>query len=120
MVGARPGSDRARPRRSAGVPWASTCPASRITTRSQYSASSMKWVVTVIVTTHFMEEAEYCDRVVILDAGQVLAQGTPADLRGRARSEPGRAPTMEDAFIAIVEEARQGEPDQVVTTGGAV
>jgi ABC-2 type transport system ATP-binding protein len=63
--------------------------------------------VTVIVTTHFMEEAEYCDRVVILDAGRVLAQGTPAELRGRARSEPGRAPTMEDAFIAIVEEARE-------------
>ncbi len=59
--------------------------------------------VTVIVTTHFMEEAEYCDRVVILDAGRVLAQGTPAEIRRRARPEPGREPTMEDAFIAIVE-----------------
>lgn len=76
--------------------------------------------VTVIVTTHFMEEAEYCDRVVILDAGRVLAQGTPAAIRGRARSEPGRTSTMEDAFIAIVEEARQGESAQVVKTGGAV
>ena len=62
--------------------------------------------VTVIVTTHFMEEAEYCDRVAIMDAGRVLAQGTPAEVRRRARPEPGRAPTMEDAFIAIVEEAR--------------
>jgi ABC-2 type transport system ATP-binding protein len=62
--------------------------------------------VTVIVTTHFMEEAEYCDRTVILDAGRVLAQGTPAEVRRRARPVPGRAPTMEDAFIAIVEEAR--------------
>ena len=34
--------------------------------------------VTVLVTTHFMEEAEYCDRVVILDAGQILARGAPA------------------------------------------
>ena len=42
--------------------------------------------VTVIVTTHFMEEAEYCDRVVILDAGRVLAQGTPAEIRGACRS----------------------------------
>jgi ABC-2 type transport system permease protein len=57
--------------------------------------------VTVIVTTHFMEEAEYCDRVAILDSGRVLAQGTPAEIRGRA-------PTMEDAFIAIVEEGRNG------------
>ncbi len=63
--------------------------------------------VTVIVTTHFMEEAEYCDRVAIMDAGRVLAQGTPAEVRGRARPEPGRAPTMEDAFITVVEEARE-------------
>jgi ABC-2 type transport system ATP-binding protein len=62
--------------------------------------------VTVIVTTHFMEEAEYCDRIAILDAGKVLAQGTPAEIRARGRAQAGRDPTMEDAFIAIVEEAR--------------
>ena len=62
--------------------------------------------VTVIVTTHFMEEAEYCDRIAILDAGRVLAQGTPAAIRTRATGI-GREPTMEDAFIAIVEEARE-------------
>jgi ABC-2 type transport system ATP-binding protein len=65
--------------------------------------------VTVIVTTHFMEEAEYCDRVAILDAGRVLAQGTPAEVRRRGRAEPGREPTMEDAFVAIIAEARQRE-----------
>ena len=47
--------------------------------------------VTVIVTTHFMEEAEYCDRVVILDAGRVLAQGTPAEIRRRAQPSRRRA-----------------------------
>lgn len=66
--------------------------------------------VTVIITTHFMEEAEYCDRVVIMDAGRVLVQGTPAEVRRRARPEPGREPNMEDAFIAIVEDARDNEP----------
>ena len=40
--------------------------------------------VTVIVTTHFMEEAEYCDRIAILDAGRMLAEGTPASVRSRA------------------------------------
>ena len=65
--------------------------------------------VTVVVTTHFMEEAEYCDHVVILDAGHVLAQGTPADIRAHARPEPGKLATMEEAFIAIVEEGREGE-----------
>ena len=65
--------------------------------------------VTVIVTTHFMEEAEYCDRVAILDQGRVLAQGTPAEVRARARVEQSRPTRMEDAFIAIVEEARGRE-----------
>jgi ABC-2 type transport system ATP-binding protein len=63
--------------------------------------------VTVIVTTHFMEEAEYCDRVVILDAGQVHAEGTPAEIRARAPARDDREPTMEDAFIAVVEAARR-------------
>ena len=46
--------------------------------------------VTVIVTTHFMEEAEYCDRVAIMDAGRILAQGTPAEIRRRGHAiRPG-------------------------------
>jgi ABC-2 type transport system ATP-binding protein len=65
--------------------------------------------VTAVVTTHFMEEAEYCDRVAIMDAGRMLAQGTPAEIRSRALSEEEREPTMEDAFIAVVEQAREGE-----------
>lgn len=63
--------------------------------------------VTVIVTTHFMEEAEYCDRIVIMDGGRALAEGTPADIRAHAVSADGRQPTMEHAFIAIVEAARR-------------
>jgi ABC-2 type transport system ATP-binding protein len=73
--------------------------------------------VTVIVTTHFMEEAEYCDQVVILDAGRVLAQGTPAAVRRRARPQGGRQPTMEDAFITIVETAREREAARACTGG---
>jgi ABC-2 type transport system ATP-binding protein len=74
--------------------------------------------ITVIVTTHFMEEAEYCDRVAIMDAGQILAQGPPAELRRQAPPQGGREPTMEDAFIAIVEQAR-GEKSNRAATGGA-
>ncbi len=69
--------------------------------------------VTVIVTTHFMEEAEYCDRIVIMDGGRDLAQGTPAEIRSHAPMIDGREPTMEDAFIAIIEAARNG------TAGGS-
>jgi ABC-2 type transport system ATP-binding protein len=66
--------------------------------------------VTVIVTTHFMAEAEYCDRAAILDNGKVLAEGTPAELRARAPAKLGHTATMEDAFIAIVLEARGKAP----------
>jgi ABC-2 type transport system ATP-binding protein len=69
--------------------------------------------VTVIVTTHFMEEAEYCDRALILDDGKVLAQGTPAELRALAPAQVGHVTTMEDAFIAIVEKARSDPTRQV-------
>jgi ABC-2 type transport system ATP-binding protein len=65
--------------------------------------------VTVIVTTHLMAEAEYCDQAAILDKGKVLAQGTPAELRAHAPAEAGHKATMEDAFIAIVLQAR-GQP----------
>jgi ABC-2 type transport system ATP-binding protein len=75
--------------------------------------------VTVVVTTHFMEEAEYCDRVAIMDAGRVLAQGTPAEIRSRGRPEPGTMPNMEDAFIQIVESARENGAAQRASTRGA-
>lgn len=65
--------------------------------------------VTVIVTTHFMEEAEYCDRMVIMVDGEILATGTPADIRSRARTTEEREATIEDAFIAIVEDYRMGQ-----------
>jgi ABC-2 type transport system ATP-binding protein len=60
--------------------------------------------VTVIVTTHFMEEAEYCDRIAIQDAGEVLALGTPQEVRAQAGGDAGT--DMDSAFIAIVEQGR--------------
>jgi ABC-2 type transport system ATP-binding protein len=64
--------------------------------------------VTVIVTTHFMQEAEYCDHVAIMDAGKVLAQGSPGDIRHRASTPELPDPDMENAFIAIVQKGRVG------------
>jgi len=65
--------------------------------------------VTVIVTTHFMQEAEYCDHIAIMDGGRVLAQGSPAEIRKLAQRKEGRQASMEDAFIAVVEAARARE-----------
>jgi len=59
--------------------------------------------VTVLVTTHFMDEANYCDRLVIMADGEVLAEGTPADMKARFRTTENPQPTMEDAFIALIE-----------------
>ena len=59
--------------------------------------------VTVLVTTHFMEEAEYCDRLVIMAAGQVLASGTPEEMKAMFRTRDKPNPTLEDAFIGLLE-----------------
>jgi ABC-2 type transport system ATP-binding protein len=62
---------------------------------------------TIVVTTHFMEEAEYCDRIMIQDAGTMLAIGTPEEVRKHAARAGADVETMEQAFIAIVEAARR-------------
>ena len=61
--------------------------------------------VTVLVTTHFMEEAEYCDRLVIMAQGRVLTEGTPDAIKRAASRVERPDPTMEDAFISIIEAA---------------
>ena len=59
---------------------------------------------TVIVTTHFMEEAEYCDRFLIQDQGKILILGTPDEicLQGNKRI------SIEEAFVKCVNERRNG------------
>ena len=61
--------------------------------------------VTIMVTTHFMDEAEYCDRVALIYRGRTLAMGTPDALKQSVASATLPNPTMEDAFIRLVEEA---------------
>lgn len=63
--------------------------------------------VTVLITTHFMEEAEYCDRLAIMAAGEILSLGTPAEIKRAARSPAIAEPTMEQAFIALIEAQQQ-------------
>jgi len=64
--------------------------------------------VTVLVTTHFMDEANYCDRLVIMADGEVLAEGTPQAMKALTRTTAQPDPTMEDAFIRLIEQ-RQNE-----------
>ncbi len=65
--------------------------------------------VTVLVTTHFMEEAEYCDRLVVMARGRILAEGTSEDMKAHLRSAANPEPSLEDAFVALIE-ANEPEP----------
>jgi ABC-type multidrug transport system ATPase subunit len=60
--------------------------------------------VTVMVTTHFLDEAEYCDRIGLIYRGQLIALGSPDELKERIRSDQRPEPTLEDAFVALVED----------------
>jgi len=65
---------------------------------------SRKDHVTIFISTHFMNEAERCDRISLMHAGKVLVTDTPAALVSQRGTE-----TLEQAFIAYLEEA-SGEP----------
>ncbi|MCL6324918.1 ATP-binding cassette domain-containing protein [Pectobacterium polaris] len=66
--------------------------------------------VTVMVTTHFMDEAEYCDRIGLVYRGKLIASGTPDELKQQAASTQTPSPTMEEAFIALIQ-AYDGEAE---------
>lgn len=60
--------------------------------------------VTVMVTTHFMDEAEYCDRIALIYRGKKIQMGTPDSLKEIAKTDANKNPTLEDAFVKLIEE----------------
>lgn len=58
--------------------------------------------ITIMVTTHFMDEAEYCDRIALVYQSKIIQLGTPDDLKAIARTPDNPNPTLEDAFIELV------------------
>ncbi|HDN2511756.1 TPA: ABC transporter ATP-binding protein [Providencia rettgeri] len=58
--------------------------------------------VTVMVTTHFMDEAEYCDRIGLVYHGKIIAAGTPDELKQQVATRDNPDPSMEDAFIELI------------------
>jgi len=65
--------------------------------------------VTVMVTTHFMDEAEYCDRVALIHGGRAVATGTPDALKAEVRTPGHPNPSLEDAFIELIARQRREE-----------
>jgi ABC-2 type transport system ATP-binding protein len=68
--------------------------------------------VAVLVTTHFMEEAEYCDRISLIYRARLVADGSPDELKDAVRDADLPDPTMDDAFIRLIERsnAEREEP----------
>jgi len=62
----------------------------------------------VLVTTHFMEEAEYCDRIALIYRGAMISMGTPDELKASCTGVED--PTLEEAFIASIEKYDREHP----------
>lgn len=58
--------------------------------------------VTVLVTTHFMDEAEFCDRISLFYRGEAIATGSPQELKNKVNAK-----TMEEAFIGLIEQSER-------------
>jgi len=67
--------------------------------------------VTIFISTHFMNEAERCDRISLMHAGKILAQGSPSELKTAQGTS-----SLDDSFIAYIEQASSNE----AMTGGQV
>jgi len=65
--------------------------------------------MTVIVTTHFMDEAEYCDHIALIYKGKLIATGTPEELKNQVRNSQQTDPSMEEAFIELIKQQDKTE-----------
>lgn len=69
--------------------------------------------ITMFMTTHYMDEAEYCDRIAIVDHGQIVALDTPANLKSRVGGDVIRLKTNDNAVAAQqIQEHFSVEPRQ--------
>lgn len=62
--------------------------------------------MTIFVTTHFLDEAEYCHRCAFIAAGRLIALGTPTELKA-ILGDQAEEPTLEDVFIHLAERAER-------------
>lgn len=63
--------------------------------------SMVKKGVSIIITTHFMDEAEYCDRIALINQGTIIKIGSPDELKNIVATKENPFPTLEDAFVIL-------------------
>jgi len=81
--------------------------------------------VTIFMTTHYMDEAEYCDRIAIIDRGRIVALGTPDELKAKVggdvvtitSSQPDKAAREIEAILGVTPTRDNGELRMEVSDG---
>ncbi len=68
--------------------------------------------MTIMVTTHFMDEAEYCDRIALIYQGKMISLGTPDELKDSVRSNDIPDPTLDDAFVMRIRQYDESQKAQ--------
>lgn len=74
---------------------------------------------TILITTHFMDEAQYCDRISLVFRGKTLVCDTPDNLKRLVKTDKNPEPTMEDAFIELILRQKNTAAFSVKDDGGA-
>jgi ABC-2 type transport system ATP-binding protein len=68
---------------------------------------------TICVSTHYMDEAEYCHRLGLIYRGELIALGSPYELKQGIAGTDGQPPTLEDVFVERIEARRRAEGIEV-------
>jgi len=63
---------------------------------------------TVLVTTHYLDEAEYANRILLIHAGRIVAEGSPGELKEGLPQAGPIPPSLEDVFIRLIEKQAGG------------
>jgi ABC-2 type transport system ATP-binding protein len=63
--------------------------------------------VTIMITTHFMDEAEYCDRIALVHASKIITIAKPDELKQSLKSEENPNPSLEDCFIELIKKQQR-------------
>ena len=60
--------------------------------------------VTIFVTTHYMDDADNCDRISLIYNGDIIAMGSPDELKQEIATEKGKQASLEDVFVSLIED----------------